>query len=163
MPTLIKTFSDGSILEFDDGSFDGWCVYFKPSSLPRYAPKDVEYFCDLERMGEKHGYKKVYDDFIAVFERTTKMLDQSLSEDITSLSKKYSPDDLTMDKLFSILYAGMVAEEHKANTKLGKKVKRLGIHQVLIDRMKPEDAAVFSKGMTWQQILREYQKRIGND
>ena len=27
MGTIIKRFSDGSFLEFAQGSFDGWCVY----------------------------------------------------------------------------------------------------------------------------------------
>ncbi len=160
MPTLIKTFADGSVLEFDDGSFDKWCVYLTPRNLPRYAPKDVEYFTVLARMGAKHGFKNVYDDFTTVFERTTKTLDQSLLNEIHVMSKKYLSDDVEMDRLFSILYAGMVAEENKANTRLGKKVKRLGVYQVLIEQMKPEDAAVFSRGMTWQQILKEYGKRI---
>lgn len=147
MPTLIKAFSDNSILEYDEGSFDSWCVYCKPLNLPRYAPKDVDYFSVLARMGLKHGCENVYNDFTAIFERTTKTLDPSLLNDITQSSIRYAHDDLVMNKLFSILYAGMVAEENKANTKLGKKVKRLGVHQVLIDRMKPEDAAAFSKGM----------------
>ena len=160
MPTLIKVFPDNSILEFDEGSFDSWCVYCKPLNLPRYAPKDADYFSDLVRMGLRHGFESVYNDFTAIFERTTKTLDPTLLNDITQSSIKYAPDDLVMNKLLSLLYAGMVAEENKENTRLGKKVKRLGVHQVLIDRMKPEDAAAFSKGMTWQQVLREYEKRI---
>jgi hypothetical protein len=49
----------------------------------------------------------------------------------------------------------MVAEENKTNTKLGKKIKRLGVHQILIENMKPEIAANFSKGMKWQEISNE--------
>lgn len=36
--------------------------------------------------------------------------------------------------VFTIIYLGMVAEENKLGTKLGKRIKRLGIHQVLYDR-----------------------------
>lgn len=160
MPVLINTFFDNSALEFDKGSFDAWCVYVKPPNLPRYAPKDVDYFSELARMGAKHGFTNVYDDFRMIFERTTKLIDQSVLSNIREMSKHYHPDELTMEKLFSILYAGMIAEENKANTKLGKKVKRLGVHQILIERMKPTDAATFSKGMTWQHILCEYEKRV---
>lgn len=36
----------------------------------------------------------------------------------------------------------MVAEENKLGTKLGKRIKRLGIHQVLYDRYSPAAAAI---------------------
>jgi hypothetical protein len=160
MPTLIKIFPDGTILEFDNGSFDGWCVYVTPKDASRFAPKDVEYFAELARLGTKYGHTKLYTDFMLIFERTTKNIDRSVLDEISLLSKNYPSDEIAVEKLLSILYAGMVAEENKANTKLGKKVKRLGVHQVLIENVRPETAAVFSKGMAWQQILREYEKRV---
>ena len=46
----------------------------------------------------------------------------------------------------------MVAEENKLNTKLGKRIKRLGIYQILIENSSPETAAVFSKGKKWKEL-----------
>jgi hypothetical protein len=160
---LISTFPDGSYLEFDKGSFDAWCVYLKPVGLPRYAPKDVDYFVELAHIAAKHGRQKVYNDFVTIFDSTSKSIDSAVLHHITRRSATYSPDHVAVNKLFTILYAGMVAEENKANTKLGKRIKRLGVHQVLIDQMKPEAAAVFSRGMKWQQVLREYRQRIGKE
>jgi hypothetical protein len=38
---LIQTFSDGSILTFDTGAFDNWCVYLQPPNQTKYAPTDL--------------------------------------------------------------------------------------------------------------------------
>lgn len=54
--------------------------------------------------------------------------------------------------LLSILYAGMIAEENKSRARLKKRVKRLGLHQLLIEDFTAEAAATFSKGKTWQEI-----------
>jgi hypothetical protein len=53
----------------------------------------------------------------------------------------------------------MIAEENKENAILGKRIKRLGMHQVLIENMKPEEAAVFSKGKKWKELHRLMKKR----
>lgn len=37
-------------------------------------------------------------------------------------------------------------------TKLGKRIKRLGMHQTLVDKIDPEIAAHFSRGMKWTEI-----------
>jgi len=43
----------------------------------------------------------------------------------------------------------MVAEENRENAKLKKRIKRLGIHQVLIEGISPEIAANFSRDKVW--------------
>lgn len=48
-----------------------------------------------------------------------------------------------MEIWLNVLYAGMIAEENKENAVLGKRIKRLGMHQVLPDEMPPETASVF--------------------
>lgn len=53
---------------------------------------------------------------------------------------------------FNVLYAGMIAEENKENTILKKRIKRLGVHQVLIDNVSPGETAVFSKGKKWKEL-----------
>ena len=42
-------------------------------------------------------------------------------------------------------------ENNKKNTVLKKRVKRLGVHQVLIDGMQPREAANYSKKFLWQK------------
>lgn len=62
--------------------------------------------------------------------------------------------------VFTIIYLGMVAEENKIGyKKLGKRIKRLGIHQVLYDRYSPAAAASFSRGLPWTRIDNECKLR----
>ena len=44
---------------------------------------------------------------------------------------------------------GMITEENKRNTRLGKRIKRLGMHQVLIEEIQPAIAVNFSRVMGW--------------
>jgi hypothetical protein len=159
LPRLIKRFSDESILEYDSGGFDAYCVYLTQPGAPRYAPKDVQYFERLQVLGRIHGAARIYRDFVEGYEKTAKRGEEYGLALITKLTEKYGGDALEMDKLLTTIYAGMVAEENKAYTKLGKKVKRLGVHQLLMEGWKPDVAANFSKGKKWRDILKEYEVR----
>lgn len=152
MPQKINEFSNGGFIEFDSGCFDGWCVFVTTPGSLRFAPTDVQYFTRLKKLSEKFGPQKVYDDFVVIFNRTTKNVDQKVFELITVLSRFYDTDVVEMELWLNVIYAGMIAEENKENAILKKRIKRLGLHQVLIDGMPPEKAAVFSKGKKWKEL-----------
>lgn len=149
---ITRTFSDGSFLEFDSGKFDAWCVYLTRPNQERYAPRDEIYFYDLLQFGNKHGARNIYDDFISIYDKAQIDIDQSVFDHIHCISQKYGEDALEIEIIYAILYMGMVAENNKRNAILKKRVKRLGVHQVLIERFTPETAANFSKGKKWQDL-----------
>lgn len=149
---LIQTFSDGSVLTFDYGAFDGWCVYLQRAKQPKYAPTDSQYFKRLWQLGQIHGCQKIYDDFVKFYTLTSKNIDQQVLDLISKISTSYNDDALEIEILFTIIYAGMIAEENKEFTKLKKRIKRLGIHQTLIDKESPEFASNFSKGKKWREL-----------
>ncbi len=159
MGRLIRKFKDGSIIEYDKGSFDNWCVYLKRPNMMRYAPKDYQYFKRLTQYCEKHSNNQLYYDFVSVYNFTTKLLDNSAFELIDKLSLKYGDDAINIAIDFSIIYMAMVAEENKANTKLGKRIKRLGVHQLLLEKFPYNDAANFSRGKNWKELDNECKKR----
>ena len=152
MPQKLNSFSNGGFIEFDSGCFDGWCVFVTNPNQKRIAPTDVEYFTQIKEIGEKFGPKKVYDDFVVIYNRTTKNVDLKVFELILALSKFYEETSTEFEMCFNILYAGMIAEENKENAILKKRIKRLGVHQVLMDGLSPEKAAVFSKGKKWKEL-----------
>mgnify|MGYP006307581617 CR=1 FL=1 len=152
MPRRINKFSNGGFLEFDTGSFDDWCVYVIRKSGERFAPTDVQYFSRLKKLAKVHGTQKIYDDFTVVFNRVTKEVDARIFNLIFLLSRYYNSNQLEMEIWLGVLYASMVAEENKKNARLGKRIKRLGMHQVLIEGMAPEEAAAFSKGKKWRDL-----------
>jgi len=152
MAVLVKNVNNRNIIEFDNGSFDAWCVYLTRNKQMRYAPKDTEYFSRLYLLGFKYGHQKIYDDFVLYYKRTNQHLDVDVLKLITEIAAGYGCDAEEMDIWLSIIYAGMVAEENKANTILRKRIKRLGMHQVLIEKRKPDYAANFSKGKPWREL-----------
>jgi hypothetical protein len=165
LPTLIKKINNSFIIEFDKGSFDNWCVYLSKQNEPRYAPKDVEYFSALKKLGDKHLPQKIYDDFLLYYNHTTKNISKKVLRIITEISETYKEDAEEIDMWFSVIYAGMVAEENKENAMLGKRIKRLGMHQLLCENMEVQKAANFSRkpenynGVWWKYLDRLMKQR----
>lgn len=154
MGQLIKRFSDGSFLEYDRGKFDAWCVYLTDVSGQRRPPRDADYFTQLKDFAGQFGTEKVYGDYVIVYDLTGKEVCDEHLEAITGLAESYGEQKIQADTLFSILYMAMIAEERKAGTRLGKRIKRLGIHQLLIEDKPVQEAANFMKGMGWRDIDR---------
>ena len=152
MGKIVTNFFDGSCLDYDRGSQDDWCVYLKRPNSPRYAPKDCQYFKRLYEYSMTHGTQKVYEDFLQVYNRTTKVCSEEVFDMIKEIAKGYGNDELNFAIDLSIIYMGMIAEENKKNTRLGKRIKRLGIHQTLVEGMSYDKAAEFSYGMGWRKI-----------
>lgn len=159
MPRIVKIFSDGSRVEFDRGRFDNWCVYFKPSNDSRKAPSDIEYFRELQALSAIYGANRVYQDFVRVYDGTQSEVSTDTLGLIEELSAHYRNDTLRVQKVFTIVYAAMVAEQNKQFTKLGKRVKRLGIYQVIIENMDVAMAATYSKDKKWRDVDGECTKR----
>ena len=149
----IKTFSDGSYLEYADGSFDQWCVYMvNPARHFRQPPKDIHYFGFLQSQAQVFGHQKIYNDFVALYEATRKDVEQSVLDKIDAIAATYANAALEFSKIYTILYMGMLAEEKKAGTRLGKRIKRLGVHKLLIEKRTVDEAANFMRGMNWRTI-----------
>lgn len=146
MGTVIKRFPNGEALEYDTGTFDSWCVYLA------HPVKDVEYFSELKQYADIYGNDRVYDDFVSVYEITDKQPKESALERISQIASSYGKDSLHMDILFSTLYMTMISEEQKQYTKLGKRIKRLGVHALLKENKTASEAAEFMKGMKWIDI-----------
>lgn len=159
MARLIKRFADDSVLEFDQGNFDEWCIFLTRPSHPRFAPKDWQYFTRLQELAAGYGSARVYTDFVAIFNATTQTLDNDLLMHITVISETYSQHTLRADIVFTLLYAGMLAEENKAYAPLGKRIKRLGVYQVVMEAMPPREAAIFSVGRPWQTLAQLCERR----
>jgi hypothetical protein len=152
LATLIKLIHNKIRVEFDTGKFDDWCVYLSKPGLHRYAPTDIEYFSLLNHQSKTHGAARIYNDFISYYELTGRETNSIVLEKITSISIEYGPDAEEMDTWFTVIYAGMIAEENKANAILKKIIKRLGMHQLLLENFTPEEAAIFSKNKKWQEL-----------
>jgi hypothetical protein len=146
----VKTLSDGSTIEFAQGNFDVWCVFVKRPNAGRYAPKDTDYFARLAELYRANS--QIYQDYLAIYDATTKELSRAVLQDVTYRAQRYQAElRVEVDLLLTILYAAMVAEENRANTRLGKRIKRLAVNQILLEQMPVLNAANFSRGMNCRQ------------
>lgn len=155
----INTINQKHTVEFSQGKFDNWCVYLKSENKYRYAPIDEEYFIFFKNMAIKYGATRVYNDFVEIYNATTATHDQAVINMIKKISNSYSTDAENVEIWFSVIYGGMIAEENKANMILKKRIKRLGMHQTLIENYKPGIAAKFSLGKTWKELNKLMKER----
>jgi len=153
MATLVKQLQNNRSVIFDKGKFDDWCVYVVESNGNKKAPFDETYFHDLYNISHHYPQHKVYNDFVSIYERTTKSIDTTVTDLIDEIVSTYTQQDKIMvEQWLTVIYAGMIAEENKALAILKKRIKRLGMHQVLILNMPAKDAAKFSNGKKWKEL-----------
>lgn len=150
---LVKNLKNGRAVVFDTGKYDDWCVYLAEKNGSRYAPYDTEYFSDLKRISQKYKKHKVYTDFTILYDMTTEQINKTVLSAIDHIVETYHEEDKELiEQWFAVIYAGMIAEENKKKAVLKKRIKRLGMHQVLILNMPPKEAANFSKGRKWTEL-----------
>lgn len=153
MATLVKPLRNHRTVIFDRGSFDNWCVYVVEKNGRKHAPLDETYFNDLKNLSVKYPKDKIYNDFVAIYEQTSAAIDPQTLALIDEIVETYHPEDkILAEQWFTVIYAGMIAEENKENAILKKRVKRLGMHQVLVLNMRAKEAAQFSKGKKWRDL-----------
>lgn len=143
----IVEFSDGSVIEQGRGKFDDYCVYLTRPERERYAPTDVEYFSFFIRKSSQYSSEKIYEDFVKIYNKTTSDIKREVFREIEVMCQEYQENEwLDFMIWYSVIYLGMVAEERKAYAVLKKRMKRLGMHQILFENMEAREAAVFSRG-----------------
>lgn len=152
MGETIANFSDGSLLEFSQGSFDAYCVFLVRADGKRIPPKDTDYFGVMLSIGDLYGRSRVYDHFVEVFNATTTVVDSQVIELIRGQSVGYQDMALLYEKAMAMIYAGMIAENNKRNTRLGKRIKRLGMHVLLREEGSVTYSANFMRGKGWQEL-----------
>ena len=155
---------------FGQGSFDLWCAYLialnpDPSDNRWYAfaAKDAYYFERLyflgTRMDEGLTLKKVYGHLMHLFElalRKPGVVDMDAISYIYRVSKEHYACWAGMAReMFFHVYYGMIAEENKANTRLGCLIKIHGLHELLIGQRPVDIASNCTRGLSWHEIQAE--------
>jgi uncharacterized protein DUF7004 len=147
---ILKMFKDNMLLTYDRGSFDEFRVSFYDNRLKyRSSPNDAQFFTFFKKLAPSDIVWQNVVTLAGQIDKHTKFSNIRLPQIIGSLEE---------EKVFSALAAAMMAEERKAKSKLGKRVKLLGCHQVLIQRISPRVAAKWSRGKPWKEIAAECEK-----
>lgn len=144
---------------FGTGKFDDFCAYAvrlgADGRLYAAMPLDKYYFEIIDLLCKVHGKTFVYDDVKHLFEQTGKTIEQRVIDEIYRMASAYGLNFEWALNAFYHLYYGMVAEENKANTRLGKSIKMHGIDSMVRESRSVEDAADECRSMKWTEIHRE--------
>ena len=143
-----------TVVFFDRGKFDDWCVYVQEEGNNKWAPRDPEYFAYFQEVASRYGKEKVYDDFVQIYSAVGDSVDSKTTNLILEISNSYEEQDRLLVQLnFSVMYFGMIAERNKRYAVLKERIKRLGFHQVIVEGMEPAVAANFSRGKKAKELI----------
>ena len=139
---------------FQKGSFDDYCVYVINSST-KVAPLDLDYFKFMKYLAGKVGKETVYNYFVDIYDKTSKVVVSEVLDLIVKQTKSLcvsERDAMIYEGYMTVIYFAMVAEENKAHTKLGKRIKRLGMYELIMLDKPAHIAANSSRGVRWRDL-----------
>ena len=137
---------------FDKGKFDDYCVYINSTvrAYHRHAPTDDEYFKWLLRLSKQYGTAQVWDDFMQVYRLADKEIYRKKCINLVQkINMHYNEDTLL---LWIILYMTMVAECLKDNAILQKRIKALGVYNILFDGYDIKHVITYMRGKNWREL-----------
>lgn len=156
---IIKRLREKKKVFFDYGLFDEYCVYLGDDYGRKEALKDGEYFEFFNKLKPIYG-DKIFEDFMKIFNATTPKIDKGVRDIIDEITSTYNPEhQVDVEKYFTIMWGGMIAELNKENTMLGKRIKLFGMYQVMKEAVDPQIAANYSRDKSWRDLDEEMKER----
>ena len=141
MANIIKTKNNYNIF-FAPGNFDDWCVYME------HAPTDNEYFEWILSLANKYGVVQVYNDFIDIYNIVDEnFMPQKCLKVAEDIDKHYVEDTVHW---WVVFYMTMVAECKKENSILKKRIKHLGVYNILFDKIDIQTVTTYMQGKSWK-------------
>lgn len=148
---LLSTLTDSSKVYFTKGSFDAFLVKVTRPDGSTFMPRDDEFFTLVKDFASRFTAETVWYYLLGV---STSITAHSRVSDF-----KIPECFIEYEYLICYMIAAMIAEENKANAIIGKRMKLLGLHQVLMDGFTCHTAANWSKGKPWREIDAECKRR----
>lgn len=148
----VKRLRNGTVFSYGMGSYDEWCVYESNLEVRAKRVGDHDYFKKIRELGNIYEISDVFKTFCSIYNRTTTEINENILKDISETCEQYEDDYDKAEYAFCLLYLSMVAEMNKEYSRLGKRVKGLGIHQLLFQKMKIHDIANFTRGKKWFEV-----------
>lgn len=146
---MITTNTDYKIY-FDRGKFDDWCVFYINDENKKFIPLDKHYFQWILDLSKKYGVDQVYSDFLLVYEAADEIFDEDDCLSLCTEIDKHYEEGTT--HWWVIYYMTMVAECKKENAILKKRIKHLGVYNVLFDGYDIEYVTRYMRGKGWRYL-----------
>ena len=144
--------SNGYKFWFGRGRFDDYCVFCSKPNNKYWFALDKEYLGWIKRLGRRYGVDNVYEDFLQVYDLVDSDYEGKfrIVEDlIWDLDKHYNGNT---ERWWAVFYMTMVAECCRENTILNKRIKHLGVYNVLFDDMGAGYTSQYMKKMQWWEL-----------
>ncbi|MBR3224433.1 MAG: hypothetical protein IKF78_03835 [Atopobiaceae bacterium] len=134
------------------------------------APEDVKYMQEIRDLATKYGQDRVWNSFLTIYDSIPQergvRINRRMTETVTSVASQY-PMETGLRLTLDCLLCAMIAENNRLrkygssyDTKLGKKVKALGIHQAIYEtQLSIRQVADYSKDKSWKWISKECRNR----
>lgn len=135
---------------FDKGKFDKYCVYINGRNKFRYAPTDDVYFNWIRILAKQYGNLQVWNDFCTIYDIVdTGETENEVLSIIKNIDLHYNDDTILW---WLIFYMTMLAECKKENTILKKRIKKLGVYNILFDEYSIDYIIKYMKGKNWRYL-----------
>ena len=135
---------------FDKGKFDKYCVYINGRNKFRYAPTDDVYFNWIRILAKQYGNLQVWNDFCTIYDIVdTGETENEVLSIIKNIDLHYNDDTILW---WLIFYMTMLAECKKENTILKKRIKKLGVYNILFDEYSIDYIIKYKKGKNWRYL-----------
>jgi len=148
---------NGFHLGFVKGNFDDYCVQVSKNGYNYRWFRDDEYFRWIKKLSEKYGVEQVYEDFVYVYDNVWVGVDSKYANKIVRIVDNNYREPT--QHWWGLFYMTMLAEEYKENAILGKRIKHLGVYNVLIDEYKISYVVKYMRGKPWEYLDDECYKR----
>ena len=144
---------------FDYGNFDEWCVHCKRPTGKMWFAYDSEYLTWIRRMGKRYGEDRVYNDFVKIYDVANYDFNMKQAyKVIHEVDSNYPYKNNTSgEEWWTYFWMTMVAEERKENAIVGKRIKRLAVHNLLFDKWKLSYVLTYmdtrrNPNMSWRKL-----------
>lgn len=143
--------NNGYEFYFDKGKIDNYRVHcINHKTKKDWFALDKEYLAWIKRMGNRYDNDSVYNDFVRLYDAVE--YDYDFNNIIGLINELDSHYHNQTQKWWVVFYMTMIAEEHKEGAILGKRIKRLGVYNVLFDGYSAEYTAHYMKDMSWIEL-----------
>ncbi|MCQ2375608.1 MAG: hypothetical protein MJ069_06905 [Salinivirgaceae bacterium] len=148
---LIHTFPDCGQLYYEQIDHIKH-VYLKRPNRDGFFASPEHCFAKLVKLRDIFGGQRLYDTFVTIYDRLSTRIDEDVLRYIYMESLQYPKHQMEFDMLMTIFYASMVADEDHPSAMMKKRIKRLSVHQLLIENANCVDIDRFNSSHNWAEI-----------
>ena len=133
---------------FDEGKFDEWCVYCRRPDGSFALDKQYLYW--IKKMSQRYGKDRVYNDFLKIYDIAR--YDYDFTEGLNVIKEVSDGYPVCTEQWWCVFYMTMIAECRKEGTILNKRIKRLGVYNVIFDGYGSGYTANYMKKLHWWEL-----------